>query len=165
MIDLFVAGVPQPKGSTKAFVVNGRPIITSTNKSLKSWEGVVRNALGMASVDLIKGPVTVSLWFTLPQPQTRVPRPKSADPRKRNPVPDTKPDLDKLARGTLDALNRIAFEDDARVVDLHVSKVYGDRVGVQIRVEELTTEFQQTAQRRPTLPKTLLEVFSGNNSY
>jgi len=137
VIDLFVAGVPQPKGSTKAFVVNGRPIITSTNKSLKSWEGVVRNALGMASVDLIKGPVTVSLWFTLPQPQTRVPRPKSADPRKRNPVPDTKPDLDKLARGTLDALNKVAFEDDARVVDLHVSKVYGDRVGVQIHVEEI----------------------------
>jgi len=137
VIDLFVSGVPQPKGSTKAFVVNGRPIITSTNKSLKSWEGVVRNALGMASVVLIKGPVTVSLWFSLPQPQTRAPRPKSADPRKRNPVPDTKPDLDKLARGTLDALNRIAFEDDARVVDLHVSKVYGDRVGVQIHVEEL----------------------------
>ena len=118
-------------------MAHGRPIITSTNKNLKSWEGIVRNALGMASVDLIKGPVTVSLWFTLPQPQTRAAKPRSADPRKRIPVPDTKPDLDKLVRGTLDALNKVAFEDDARVVQLDAFKKYGDRVGVQIRVEEL----------------------------
>ena len=137
MINLFIAGVPQPKGSSRAFMAHGRPIITSTNKNLKSWEGIVRNALGMASVDLIKGPVTVSLWFTLPQPQTRAAKPRSADPRKRIPVPDTKPDLDKLVRGTLDALNKVAFEDDARVVQLDAFKKYGDRVGVQIRVEEL----------------------------
>jgi len=137
VINLFVAGVPQPKGSSRAFMAHGRPIITSTNKNLKSWEGIVRNALGMASVDLIKGPVTVSLWFTLPQPQTRAAKPRSADPRKRIPVPDTKPDLDKLVRGTLDALNKVAFEDDARVVQLDAFKKYGDRVGVQIRVEEL----------------------------
>ena len=137
MINLFVSGVPQPKGSSRAFMAHGRPIITSTNKNLKSWEGIVRNALGMASVDLIKGPVTVSLWFTLPQPQTRAAKPRSADPRKRIPVPDTKPDLDKLVRGTLDALNKVAFEDDARVVQLDAFKKYGDRVGVQIRVEEL----------------------------
>jgi len=137
VINLFIAGVPQPKGSSRAFMAHGRPIITSTNKNLKSWEGIVRNALGMASVDLIKGPVTVSLWFTLPQPQTRAAKPRSADPRKRIPVPDTKPDLDKLVRGTLDALNKVAFEDDARVVQLDAFKKYGDRVGVQIRVEEL----------------------------
>jgi len=137
MVDIFIAGVPQAKGSTRAFVVKGRPIVTSANKSVKGWEQTVRNALGMASVVLIKGPVAVTLWFTLPQPQTRAPKPRSADPHKRNPVPDTKPDLDKLARGTLDALNRIAFEDDARVVDLQVSKRYGKRVGVGIMVRAI----------------------------
>jgi|TARA_Y100000034_G_C6874309_1_gene399590 Holliday junction resolvase RusA-like endonuclease len=134
MIDIFVSGVPQPKGSTRAFVVKGRPIITSTNRGVKSWEDTIRHALGMASIDLVKGPVMVNLWFTLPQPASRAPKPKSKDPFKRNPVPDTKPDLDKLARACLDAMNKVAFEDDARVVSLVVSKTYGDPVGVHIVV-------------------------------
>lgn len=34
-ISFFVAGTPQPKGSTRAFVVKGRAVTTSSNRNLK----------------------------------------------------------------------------------------------------------------------------------
>ena len=134
IIDLWVIGIPQPKGSARAFVVKGRPIITSDNPSLKVWEQVIRGALGTAGVELIKGPVTVELGFNLPIPKSRQPQPKSKDPLKRHPVPDTRPDLDKLIRSTLDACSRICFEDDGRVVGVSAFKQYALPVGVRIVV-------------------------------
>ncbi|HZJ30733.1 MAG TPA: RusA family crossover junction endodeoxyribonuclease [Vicinamibacterales bacterium] len=52
-------------------------------------------------------------------------------------LPRGKPDIDKLARSTLDALSGIVFDDDARVASLELRKVYaapGDE-GATITVE------------------------------
>lgn len=38
----------------------------------------------------------------------------------------TRPDVDNIAKAILDALNGAAFDDDAAVTALHVSKVYTD---------------------------------------
>ena len=35
-------------------------------------------------------------------------------------------DCDNLAKGVLDALNGVAFVDDSQVVELHVTKAYGE---------------------------------------
>ena len=37
-----VLGTPQPKGSTRAFVVKGRPVVTSDNPKARSWAKTVR---------------------------------------------------------------------------------------------------------------------------
>lgn len=137
MIRLWVAGHAEPKGSTISRTANGHTWTRSANPNLQGWEQVVRNSLGTAGVALLTGPVVVTLCFILPQPQSKAPKPRSADPFKRSPVPSGKPDIDKLVRGTLDALNKIAFEDDGRVVDLHVSKRYGEPIGVEIIVKPL----------------------------
>lgn len=134
MIDIWVAGVPQTKGSSRAFVVNGRAILTSTTKGLKGWEQTIRSALGTAGLELIEGPVTVELGFSLPQSKSKQPKPRSVDPLKRHPLPDTRPDLDKLVRGCLDALNHVAYEDDGRVVGLSAYKQFALPVGVRIVV-------------------------------
>jgi Holliday junction resolvase RusA-like endonuclease len=53
-------------------------------------------------------------------------------------APRSKPDVDKLARTTLDALTGIAFDDDSRIVDLVTRKRYAEpgREGARITVEE-----------------------------
>lgn len=38
--------------------------------------------------------------------------------------PTTKPDGDNIAKVVCDALNKIAYKDDARIVDLHIRKWY-----------------------------------------
>lgn len=49
-------------------------------------------------------------------------RPKSA---KKRAYPTVKPDADKLVRGVLDGLTGVCFEDDAQVVRIEATKVYG----------------------------------------
>lgn len=114
-----VAGTPVPQGSTKAFVVNGRAVTTSTSgQNLKHW----RQSIAQAAQDARKGqfadrgvPVTVSLEF-------RLQRPKSAPKRVTHPT--SKPDLDKLIRASLDALTGVVFADDSQVVRLTTTKNY-----------------------------------------
>jgi len=132
MIEFTVLGIAQPKGSTRAFMRPGMkfPVVTSANKSVKGWEDSVRHALQQhASGVFFDGPVAVSLSFYLPRPQS-LPR-KIKHHTKR-------PDADKLARSTIDAMTGVLWKDDAQVVNLFVRKSYAeDQPSAVIRVEEV----------------------------
>lgn len=130
-------GLPQSQGSTRAFVVNGRAVTTSANKSLRPWRDTMaaaaRAAMAVDGVPLFTGPVAVTAVFTLPRPKSR--------PR-RDRYPDRRPDLDKTLRGLLDALTGPVFTDDAQVVRVVCEKRYVgdtpvalDEPGVAVRVE------------------------------
>lgn len=57
--------------------------------------------------------------------------PKSTSNKKRKQMlegtirPTKKPDPDNIAKGILDALNKVAFNDDTQIVSLIVTKEYG----------------------------------------
>lgn len=113
-----VYGIARPKGSTRAFMRPGMkfPIVTSDNKSVKGWEESVRAALQQhAGGAFFEGPVIVRIAFQLP-------RPKSL--KKLVTTHVKKPDLDKLARGSLDAMKGVLWTDDSQVIELHVKKQY-----------------------------------------
>jgi Holliday junction resolvase RusA-like endonuclease len=123
-VTFFVTGKPVPQGSKTAFVVGRRAIVTDQNRAvLKPWRETVAVAADRGVT--FSQPVAVALAFVLPAPQ-----------KPRWSVPAVKPDIDKLARACLDALTDGGLiEDDARVVDLHVTKRYGSPLGVQITVK------------------------------
>lgn len=119
-----VVGVPQPKGSMKAFQARGMkfPIVTESNRNVRSWSQLVAQAashrLSVApEAALLEGPVHVELHFVLPRPKSLA-RKVAAHCKK--------PDLDKLTRAVLDALTGVVYHDDAQVVDLVTSKHYAD---------------------------------------
>ncbi len=60
------------------------------------------------------------------------------------PFPRGKPDIDELARSTLDSLTGIVFDDDARVAALQLRKVYAapGQEGARIEVVQLQPEGQ-----------------------
>ena len=47
-----------------------------------------------------------------------------------------KPDADNLAKAILDALNGVAYPDDAQIVKLTVRKRYGEADMVHVLIEE-----------------------------
>lgn len=116
-----VFGLPQPQGSSRAFVnkKTGRAVVTSSNPHLKDW----RNLISSAAREEMKGlppldtAVSVDAVFFLP-------RPKSV----KRAAPIVKPDLDKLARALLDGLTNVVYRDDAQVVAVSVQKAYVDDV-------------------------------------
>lgn len=128
MVIFTAFGVPQPQGSTKAFIRGGRPVITTDNAKLKPWREVVAYAAQEARGE--EWPhgdaVSVVLRFYLPKPKSV-----------RRTYPTTRPDVDKLARGILDALTGVAFKDDSQVVRLDVEKHYDGVPRVEVEIEEV----------------------------
>jgi Holliday junction resolvase RusA-like endonuclease len=130
-------GTPVPQGSTRAFVVNGRAVTTSANKNLRPWRDTMAAAAreAMDGHPPIDGPVGVFATFTRPRPKSRP---------KRDLWPDRKPDIDKLARGLLDALSGPVFRDDAQVCGLRVAKRY---VGDDLALPEPGVAVEVVADR------------------
>jgi len=121
-----VKGEPQPKGSARAFVRNGRAIVTSDNPGVRRWEETIRFVLQDWPHGILTGPVSLVMVFTLV-------RPASVSP-KRRPFPTVRPDVDKLARAGLDAMSGVVFSDDAQVIEALVGKVYGEVPGLACEV-------------------------------
>jgi crossover junction endodeoxyribonuclease RusA len=128
-LDIEVSGRPAPQGS-KHHGEYGQ--MREASPYLPAWRAAVKAAVYRRYVELgvpphpdvlplIRGPVGVRIEFRLDTGQ-RI---------------DSKPDLDKLARATFDALTQArVWEDDARVVYAELLKVEaGEReTGALIRV-------------------------------
>jgi len=137
-LEFRVIGVAQQMGSKRAFVPRGwtRPIITDTNRNLKSWQTLVAEGashaiqqLPASERTLLMEGVRLTVAFYLPRPKS-LPRRVTAHTKA--------PDVDKLARSLGDALTRIVYQDDAQIVDLIAMKRYaplGQSPYVDVRVE------------------------------
>jgi Holliday junction resolvase RusA-like endonuclease len=161
MISFEVLGEAAPKGSMRAILIRGRAQLVSgasdvNRRKLRAWSKAVRAAvtalLGKRTHPLYVGtPLEVQLLFKLVRPgghygaRGLLP---SAPPH-----PATKPDIDKLARATLDALTTDAdegyaglYDDDSRIAVLTIEKQWGDpsRQGVVITIRPLVAHTQGT---------------------
>jgi len=84
----------------------------------------------------IDGPVrlTVSAWFSRPKSEIRKTKPMPQYPHIK------KPDADNVVKAVMDALNGLAWHDDAQVSAIHVEKwvCYGTEPPfVKILIEEM----------------------------
>ena len=131
MTAFWVAGVPAPQGSKRAFSRGGRTVLVEMSKELPAWRAAVTAAARAAHQGPpLDGPLAVTIDLHLP-------RPKSVPPRRR-PYPSVTPDLYKLARAVLDGITDARlWTDDARVVDLTLTKRYQDPAaepGAHVRI-------------------------------
>jgi Holliday junction resolvase RusA-like endonuclease len=152
MIVIDVLGSPAPKGNARAFVNKrtGRAVLSSfgsgtTEKRLRSWDALVREAAYEKKAEYYRAgsplfvdtPLAVGIVFRLSRPAGHYAKKGGLRPTARV-APTTKPDADKLARSTLDALHGTIFDDDSRIVELGVVKTYAEpgREGARIVVKE-----------------------------
>ena len=164
-IEFYVGNMePRPKGSHTAFVVNWprskpklhqlcreilagrefRPqtVVTSASKGQKSWEKEVKRKAVAAMA--LRAPIArgccVHMEFFLKRPKGHFGTGRNAGKLKEWAVgmEGTKAqDLDKLIRSTMDAMNGVVFCDDAQVLAIVATKVYGRRPGVKVSVYEI----------------------------
>ncbi len=135
MISFKVYSKCEPQGSSRALVIGGKVRITSANAKLKPFRHTVTQVameeVGKIGVTPLFGkhvPVKLELVFTFR-------RPPSIPKRRVHCV--VKPDLDKICRSILDALSGAVYRDDAQVVTMSASKIYGDVEGVWIQAQEI----------------------------
>ena len=132
-LEVFVPGIPQPKGSTKAFVRGGRAIVTSDNPKLRPWSATVTAAIAELDAEQLAGAVTVELAFFFSRPAIHYGKRGLLPSAPKYPI--GRPDVDKLERACLDSLEEAGLvRNDAQVVGLMGTKAYGEHPGVRVLV-------------------------------
>ena len=121
MVRIIVPG--DPHGQPRAGVQTGRgrrPRFYSRSKTVECWKATIREIYRARGANAGSRAVRIRLCFIFPRPQ-RLMRKNSPPGR----IPYTvKPDSDNIAKAVMDALNGVAYNDDAQVYDLHVQKWY-----------------------------------------
>lgn len=130
-LTFFVPGIPQTKGSARAFMRKGarHPVITNDNPKNKGWAKTVTSeahrVMRQHGLQPTDRPVFLKLTFYVPRPK-RV--------RENRAPSTTRPDIDKMGRSVLDAMEGVFYRNDAQVSVLHASKFYGGPVGVYVEI-------------------------------
>ena len=128
MICLEIPGKPQGKARARTFYnskLGKMQSITPENTVL--YENLIKHCYLETKCEpfLDKVPLEVEITACFPIP-------KSATKKDRERIklmeyyPTKKPDADNIAKVVCDALNGLAYKDDAQVIDLTVHKRFGD---------------------------------------
>lgn len=136
MISFHLAIIPSKATSQNAgkrmAIINGRPMFFK-NKQAQTAENDLTLLCSRFRPDApLEGPVSLAVDFVFPWRKT--------EPKKRlalGRVPMTKkPDCSNLIKQIEDVLTKLRFwSDDGQVVDLRVSKAWGDRVGISVQIK------------------------------
>lgn len=127
-ISFFVGGTPVPQGNMRAFLVKGKPIVTSTTKDLKAWRQRIAGEAQRAA-EAAGGFYEEGDFAYIVEARFQFSRPKSYAKSYfyRN---NKRPDLDKLIRTLLDGITGILIEDDAQVNEVKATKDYIDHPSI-----------------------------------
>jgi Holliday junction resolvase RusA-like endonuclease len=140
-----VVGTPAPQGSKRAFVVNGRAVMSESSKKVKPWRQDVAAAAQAAATErgweTPAGAVRVDITYLIARPRYHFGTGRNANVLKPNAPTwvDKKPDRDKLDRATCDALTSSGvIRDDAQIVAGETEKKYANGpTGALIRISVL----------------------------
>ena len=126
----------EPVGKGRPRVDRGR---AHTPKKTKAYEEKVKWCYLQAHGRMLEGPIrmtVIALYYI----------PKSASKRAREAMlngalkPTKKPDIDNVIKCLMDALNGVAYKDDAQVVKIQALKYYGAQPKVIVRLSEIREE-------------------------
>ena len=130
----------EPQGKARPRVVrNGNFTRAYTPEKTASYENLVRleyqSQCGDRFYDKeIPLAVTITAHFAPPASASKR---KLAAMLDKLLFPMKKPDLDNVAKIVCDALNGIAYHDDAQIVTLHVRKLYAVMPKVDVEISEV----------------------------
>ena len=126
-MDFIVACKPQGKARPRFSRKSG--VVYTPAKTAK-YEKTIAKAYMEAGGKCIPADcyvsVNVSAFFPIPKSYSRAKRKACIDRELR---PDKKPDMDNILKAVLDALNKVAYEDDKQVVELIGRKYYTENTG------------------------------------
>lgn len=137
-ITIRVSGIPVGKGRPRFSGRTFSPVKVYTPERTANYEEQIRlSYLEQAGNQRFeKGiPLKISIRALFPIPKSA--SKKRAEMLRSGQIMHThRPDADNIAKAVLDALNGLAFHDDAQICELRVSKAYSDSPATEISISE-----------------------------
>ena len=137
-VSFTVLGEPRGKGRPRV-VKHGNFVNTYTPDETVVYENLIKTEYHQQCGDAFfpqKTPVAVSLvaFYSIPQSTSNKKRKEMLEGKIR---PTKKVDVDNLVKVFMDSLNGVAFYDDVQVVELGVTKVYGEQPKVDVSIMDV----------------------------
>ena len=132
-----VLGEPRGKGRPR-FSKVGPYVRPHTPEDTASYENLIQVEFRRQCGDVFweaKTPVKIIIIALYGVPASTSKK-KRAEMLDRIVRPTKKPDADNLVKVVMDALNHVAWYDDAQVVDIDVRKYYGEQPLIKIVIED-----------------------------
>lgn len=137
IISFTVPGLPVPKGRPR-FMVRGKLARVYTPDKTARYEKLVGTygVTAMGGRYPLRNPFIICMRFVLPVPQSWPKARRIAALAGACPMM-SKPDLDNLAKTVLDGLNGIVYADDCQIIEMSLTKSYGDNACTQVTLFKL----------------------------
>lgn len=134
-VEFTVPGCPVAKGRPR-FSRQGPYVRTYTPDKTYRYEQLVQLSFMQAEQPKLKGAVKVRIlaYFPIPKSASKKRQKMMAEGEIRH---TTKPDGENVSKTILDALNKMAYDDDSNIVELHIEKWYSDDPRAEICIEEV----------------------------
>ena len=126
MIEIYILGDPVPQGRPR-FARRGNFTMVYDPPKSKAWKKDIIRQVNVKGITPLQGPLSIQLSFHIKRPK-----------KPTNPYPVG--DVDNYVKGVKDALNKLAYKDDAQIVFLTASKEYvkeGLSTGVRVIIKEI----------------------------
>lgn len=131
-----VSGKPLGKQRPRVTVIQGHGRAYTPEQTVNYENYIKMCYLKHQNGDLYDKPLRMAITavYEIPKSFSNVKR-KTALADEKKPL--TKPDVDNVAKVVCDALNGIAYKDDSQIVELRISKHYGEQPKIVVSIEEV----------------------------
>ena len=127
----------QPRGKERPRMGRGGHVYTPVKtKDYEAWLKFGAQEV-MGDRPPLDGPLRVDLRIVIPIPQSWTQKRRAAALAGIE-MPTKKPDLDNIMK-MIDALNLVAFVDDAQIVETGMRKEYGEKPGLWVIITPIRT--------------------------
>jgi len=120
---------PMAKQSFRTTRTGQKYLDASVIKYRKAIRNMAIAQMRNQKAEKIEGAVNMNIIFAFR-------RPKSLSKKERTVPKTTKPDIDNLTKAILDALNGIAWKDDAQVTQINVHKIWSAKDQIEVEIWE-----------------------------
>lgn len=129
-----IPGIPIPKARPR--IVRGHAF---TPKKTKDYEALVQDVYNLTVGEYLGDSAivaTIDLFFPIPKSYSKSKRRRIAEGKIKH---TKRPDVDNCAKAILDALNEVAYKDDAQVVESRITKNYAidGEARAEVQLEEV----------------------------
>ena len=143
-IELTIPGSPRPQGRPRTRIVtpHGRkPVATiyEDGKDKRAKVHIQSNVRKDAPAQPLIGPLKVVIYYTMQRPLNEYGTGRNAGQLKTTAAQFhiKKPDVDNMAKLTIDALTGIFWHDDSQICDLRVIKDYGKNPKTVVQILQI----------------------------
>ena len=133
--EIIIPGKIKGKARPK-FFRRGNFVGTYTPEATVSYENLIKTIYyeKYGNTSPLSGPVKVTIiaYFEIPKSFSKQ---KRLDAENERLFPTKKPDWDNIGKVVCDSLNKIAYDDDAQIVESHLFKVYNREERLKVIIE------------------------------